>query len=76
MRLEQLKSKIDNITTNIAIYKRDLEKYNRQLVSVFGLKDIKKADELIGELDGKIRSLKKRESRVIKEATELLKKAE
>lgn len=72
MDLEILKKKINSVSTNIAIYRDYLKKHKKELSSKYKL-DKGNADDRLGEIEEKVKQLKKRKDKLYLEAKKTLK---
>jgi chromosome segregation ATPase len=71
--IKSLKRKIDAITSNIAIYKHDHDRYVAKLNKLFGITDLQQAEALLDELENKISKAQRRQTLLLSRANQLLK---
>ncbi len=76
MNLSRLLEKINAISTSVAIYKRDLKTYIRELQDEFDFDDIDEAEARLDEIEVELEKTKKREKRLYTQAVKLLKDVE
>lgn len=76
MNLSELMEQISSFSTSIAIYKRDLRNFLKELEDEFGFEDIEDADERLDDIDAEIIVLKSKEKKLYKSAKKLLKEVE
>ncbi len=72
MNLSRLLEKINAISTSVAIYKRDLRNFIRELQDEFGFDDVDEAEARLEEIEEEIEKAKRREARLYKQAKKLL----
>ena len=71
MDLEQLKKKIKNVSTNIAIYTDHMKEYKKELSETFDL-DIRNSPERLDEIDEQVKRLKGRKKKLYSDAEKML----
>jgi len=76
MNLSELMEKISAISTSIAIYKRDLRNFIRELEDEFGFEDIEDAEERLDDIDAEIIVLQEKEKKLYRQSKKLLKDVE
>jgi len=76
MNLSELMEKISAISTSIAIYKRDLRNFIRELQDEFGFEDIEDAEERMDDIDAEVIVLQEKEKKLYRQAKKLLKDVE
>lgn len=70
--LREIKKKIDAVTTNIKIYKRELRQYTKQLKEEFDVVNIDDIDSLVKDLESQVDSLNEKRNRLLSKASQLL----
>jgi predicted nucleic acid-binding Zn-ribbon protein len=76
MNLSELMEKIGAISTSIAIYKRDLRNFIKELKEEFDFVDIEDAEERMDDIDAEVIVLQEKEKKLYKQAKKLLKDVE
>jgi hypothetical protein len=68
--------KIGAISTSIAIYKRDLRNFTKELEEEFDFVEIEDAEERMDDIDAEVIVLQEKEKKLYKQAKKLLKDVE
>jgi mRNA-degrading endonuclease YafQ of YafQ-DinJ toxin-antitoxin module len=71
--IRTLKRKVDSIITNIKIYERDIKKATKKLKENYNISDIKDIDEILDNLNDKVKIMQRAKDKLLRKANNLLK---
>jgi predicted DNA-binding protein YlxM (UPF0122 family) len=72
--IRTLKRKLDAIYSNIKIYQHDLKRYETTLKKKYSITDTKDAENLVDELEVKVKKYRNQQNKILGRAARLIKK--